>query len=43
MAYITKMTLGGMIYIPKSTTIVSGIQIILSYLTKQLERLQCWY
>jgi UDP-N-acetylmuramyl pentapeptide phosphotransferase/UDP-N-acetylglucosamine-1-phosphate transferase len=34
---------GGVIYIPSFMTFGSGIQVILSLLPQQSERLECWY
>jgi hypothetical protein len=43
MKYIVQMGSGGMIYVLCFITIALDIQLLLSLLPKQFERLRCWY
>jgi hypothetical protein len=41
--YTVEMASDGMIYVSSFKKIGSGIQVILKLLSRQSERLQCWY
>jgi hypothetical protein len=43
MKYTVKMASDGMIYLPDFMKIGLGIKAILRLLSRQSERLQCWY
>jgi uncharacterized protein YraI len=43
MKYVTEMASGGITYVPRFTTIDSGIQVTLRLLSQQFNWLQCWY
>jgi hypothetical protein len=43
MKYTIEMASDGMTYVPSFMKVGPGMQVILSLLPRQSERLQCWY